>query len=135
MADAGSGEFLDALTRQAKEIEPLIERLVQERAELAAIRTDGLSDDDALEIEVFAKQIGEGLSYATPADRRLLYELLQLRGKVYFDPDGVRLGRKHSFRIEWQASIELRHNSSRLRKHVLLLSSGRGHQSFAIVAA
>jgi uncharacterized coiled-coil protein SlyX len=119
VADTGDGEAFAALMRQAKDIEPLIDRLKQEKAELAAVRSVGLSDSEALEIETFAEQIREGLAYATPADRRRLYELLQLRGKVYVDPDGVRLGRKHSFRIEWQAAIELPGYSSRFKKPVI----------------
>jgi site-specific DNA recombinase len=119
IADAGDGEAFAALMRQSKDIEALLDRFTKEKAELAALHADGLSSDDALEIEAFAEQIREGLAYATPADRRRLYELLQLRGKVYLDPDGVRLGRKHSFRIEWQAPIQLRHNSSRFRNPVM----------------
>ena len=83
------------------------------------MRSEGLSDDEALEIETFAGQIRTGLEFATPAERRRLYELLQIRGKVYEDAQGVRLGRKHSFRIEWQAPIQLCHKSSLFRKPVM----------------
>ncbi len=119
MPDAGSGEAFAAILRQMKDIEPLIERLNQERVDLSALRSDGLSEADAIEIATFAEQIRMGLEYATMDERRRLYELLQIRGKVFEDPEGVRLGRKHSFRIEWQAPIQLRHNSSRFKKPVM----------------
>jgi hypothetical protein len=115
MASVGSGEVLAALVRRAKDIEPLIARLTKDREELATVPSDGLSAKDAIEIEEFAEQTRAGLAHATPAELRHLYELLQLRGTVYLDPDGVRLGRKYAFRIEWQASIPLLDHSSLFR--------------------
>jgi len=115
MADTGNGEVFAALLRQAREIEALIERLTSELAELAAVQVHGLSVEEATEIEAFAEQMRIGLEHATNADRRRLYELLQVRGKVVLDPDGVRLGRKYTFRIEWQASIPLLDQSSRFK--------------------
>lgn len=119
MAAVGSGEVLAAMVRRAKEIEPLIERLLKDRAELAAVPSEGLSAGDALEIEAFAEQMRAGLEHATTADLRRLYELLQVRGSVYLDPEGVRLGRKYIYRIEWQASLPLLDQSSRFKNPVI----------------
>jgi site-specific DNA recombinase len=118
-ADAGNGEILKALMRQAKEIEILIQRLNAERAELASVPTDGLSPAEAEAIEAFAAEIRRGIAHATSADLRQLDELLKVRGKVYVDPDGVKLGRKHCFRIDWTAAIQLLDSASRLRNPVM----------------
>jgi site-specific DNA recombinase len=134
-ADAGNSEVFAALIRQAKEIETLIERLAQERTDLAGVQGVGLSEHDATAVEDFAAEIRTGLPHTTPQDRRQLYELLQARGKVYADADGVPIGRKHHYRIDWQAAIQLPGGSSRFRKPVALFNSGSGNRTFAIVAA
>jgi site-specific DNA recombinase len=108
LADAGDGEVYASILRQAKDVEQLIVRTNAERAELAAIRTEGLSATDADALAAFAKDVGAGFDHSTPADRRRLYDLLRVRGTVSADADGIRLGRKHHFRIDWQAAIPLR---------------------------
>gem|GEM_PF-822105 len=112
MADLGDGELFSAALRQAKEAEGLIARLVQERDELAAVPAEGLSATEADAIEAFAEDIRAGILHATPAERRKLYELLQVRGRVYHDDSGRRLGRKHHYRIDWTAAIQLQHNAA-----------------------
>lgn len=112
LVDVGEGEIYAALLRQAKDIETLLGRLTSERDEIAATQTDGLSSQDALTIREFAADIRSGLENATLAERHQIYELLRVRGTVYQDPNGIKIGRKHSFRIEWQAAIPLRNSVS-----------------------
>lgn len=111
-ADAGTGEVFDALMRQARDIEGLIQRLTGERLELATTEAEGLGPGEAEAIEAFAAEVRSGMILASSADRRDIYELLQVRGKVYADPSGVALGRRHRFRVEWRATISLRNNTS-----------------------
>ena len=107
MADASDGEIFDALMRQAREQEDAIRRLDGERAELAAVRGEGLSESEADAIAQLAEKWRLGLTNATEADRRRLYEAIQVRGTIYLDPNGVRIGRRHRYRIDWQAAIPL----------------------------
>jgi hypothetical protein len=116
LADAGDGEVYASILRQAKEVEHLITTIVTERGDLAAIRPEGLSVTDADALTVFADEIHAGFDQAAPADRRRLYDLLRVRGSVSADPDGIRLGRKHHFRIEWQAAILLLHDDKSFLK-------------------
>ena len=85
----------------------MIGRLLTERAELAALPTPGLSDDEASALERFAEDVRAGVEAATPADRRRIYELLRLRVRAYQDPAGERLARSHRFRLECDAIIGL----------------------------
>ena len=124
ITDAGDGEVFAALMRQAKEIEGLIARFAAERADLAALQSNGLGPDDVQAIEAFAEEIRAGLDLATLADRRRLCDLLQIAGAAYADPDGtdpesVALGRRHRYRLEWRCAIPLRYSASRLRKAVM----------------
>jgi hypothetical protein len=122
LPDAGSGEVFSAILRQAKEVEDMIGRTNAERANLAAIRTEGLSPVEAGNLAAFAEDIRAGFDEATAAERRELYNLLHIRGIVYADPNGVRLGRYHRFRIEWQCAIPLAHNENQLLKTVMSIS-------------
>jgi hypothetical protein len=51
------------------------------------------------------------MEHATPAERRMLYQQLQIRGSVLpadrHDTTAIRLGRHHRFRVDWTASIPL----------------------------
>jgi len=107
IADANDGEARASLLRRAQDVQQLIERLSTERADLDVVRSKGLSPAEAASIRSFAAQIADGLAKATAADRREVCDVLQIRGRVYFDPDGVLIGRKHRFRIEWSESIPL----------------------------
>lgn len=118
LIDAGP-ESKEAIRRKMTEAETLIARLDGERAELAAVRSDGLSMSEADAIEAFAAEIRKGVDGATRSDLRDLYELLRVRGKVHFDEGGIRLGRKHSFRIEWTAAIQLLDSASRFKNAVI----------------
>lgn len=115
IADAGDGEARASLLRRAKDVEQLIGQLSAERAALEAVRSKGLSPAEAASVERFAAEITDGLAKATGADHRAVCDALQIQGRVYLDPSGVRIGRKHAFRIEWEASIPLRNNDAFLR--------------------
>jgi site-specific DNA recombinase len=112
LIDAGPAAK-EAIRRRMDESEALIARLGRERAELAAVGTEGLSEEEVDAIQTFAAQVREGLADFTPADWRRLYEMLRIRGTVYLDPDGVRLGRYHAFRIEWDGALRLLHSLNR----------------------
>ena len=117
-AEIGS-EASASLERTQDDIEKQIQKLVTDRAQLAAVRSEGLSEDEVLSIQTFANDVRAGLDRATTADRRRLYELLNVRGVVTVDPEGVLIGRKHRFRIDWTAAIPLRHSGSRLRNPLI----------------
>jgi site-specific DNA recombinase len=106
LIDAGPAAK-EAIRKRIDESETLIARLDRERAELAAVRTEGLSGEEADAIQTFAAHVREGLADFTPADWRRLYEVLRIRGTLYLDPEDVRLGRYHAFRIEWDGAIRL----------------------------
>ncbi len=72
-----------------------------------------LSADEASAIESLAAEVRDGLTLATPAERRQLFELLRVQGTVHRDPDGVRLGRKWTFRIDWEGAIQLSDSNRR----------------------
>jgi len=116
LIDAGDGEVYQALMRQAKDIETLLSSLSAERASLAAVRSDGLSQHEAVTIRAFAEQVAAGIEHAELAERRQLIELLGIKGTLYTDPDGVQLSMRSKFRIEWSANISLRDSDPTLRK-------------------
>ncbi len=115
LADTGAGEARQAVLRRLKDVEDLIDRFAHERAELAAVRTDGLSREEATAIEAFAAEMRRGLDQAAPSDLRELFQAIGVRGTIHADPNGVTLGRKHAFRIEWTARIELPNSDTRIR--------------------
>jgi site-specific DNA recombinase len=111
LADAGEGEFRASIRRRAQEIEGIIDGLCKDRDALNAMPSSGLSADDANAIATFAADIQAGMAHATPAERRQLYQQLQVRGTVSpaarTDAKAVRLGRSHRYRIDWTATIPL----------------------------
>ena len=68
---------------------------------------------------VDAATIRDGINNAAPEDRRDLYRLLQIRCALHADPDGVKLGRKNSYCVDWTAAIHLLDGASRLRNPVM----------------
>lgn len=116
LVDAGDGEVFNALMRQAKEIEDLIGRLTRERAEFGDVRTGGLSEVEAMSVRQFAQEIAAGLTKATLAERRRIIKLLDIRGTLYADPDGVQLTTLSRFRIDWRGVIALRDNGTSFKK-------------------
>ncbi|CAN5298334.1 recombinase family protein [soil metagenome] len=115
----GNSEMVASLERTQREIVTHLERMVTERALLAVTKAEGLTPDDAEAIAAVATEIRAGIEHATDADRRALYDLLGIRGVVFIDPDGVKMGRKHRYRVEWSAAIPLLHASSRFKKPVM----------------
>jgi hypothetical protein len=128
LADAGEGEFRASIRRRAQEIEGIIAGLCKDRDALDAVPSGGLSADDADAIARFAAEIQAGMAHATPADRRLLYQQLQIRGKVSpadsSAAKAVRLGRTHRYRIDWTATIPLLDSDGSFLKNTLLLTNG-----------
>jgi hypothetical protein len=115
-APAGS-ESARALRGKAQEVEAAINRLLTDRAQLAAAPSVGLSDADSLQLAEFAAEVRAGLDYATPAERRRIYELLQLDGVVRLAPEhGIKLGRRHRFTIEWRSVFELLDDTRDIKK-------------------
>ncbi len=104
-AEPGS-EAERALRTLASQIEQTIGRLTAELEALAP--PDGLTAAAAQDVLAFVDEVTTGLEAATPQERRELFQLLQLRGVVRYDPEhGQRYGRKHRFSIEWDAAIRL----------------------------
>jgi hypothetical protein len=122
LADAGNGEFRASIRRRAQEIEGIIERLRRDRDELTTLPSAGLSADDADAIARFATEVQAGMGHATPAERRMLYQQLQVRGSlspaVRTDPEAIRLGRHHRFYVDWTASIPLLDSDGRFLKMI-----------------
>ncbi len=98
--------------RRAKEVEATIAKLNAERGQLTSSPGPGLSDTEAEAIREFAATAQVGLELATPAERRQLYETLRLRGRVLADPEGMLLGKRNRFKIEWEARIPLVHTAA-----------------------
>jgi site-specific DNA recombinase len=106
-----------ALKTKAEDTETAIRRLLSDRAELDAQPAPGLTEQEGLELARFAEEVRAGLDHATGAERRRVYDLLRLRGKVRLDPDhGVKLGRRHRFAVDWDAVIELQHSGKNYKK-------------------
>jgi hypothetical protein len=93
------------------ETETLINRLIVQRDDLAAVASEGLSAEDADAIAAFAAEAQAGFADATPDDLRELNELLRIRDTICAttedDPDAVRIGRWRRHRIEWTGAIPL----------------------------
>lgn len=125
MAEDGSATE-DSLRARGRELEAQIGEREAALAELEATPVIGLSDADVAEVEAFAARMREGLERAdTPAKRRRVYELLQLRGTVREDREagiGLRRGR---FTIEWAALVPLAHKESNLLNLECLWASRR----------
>ena len=100
-------ELTDAVMRRAKELETTIAVLNRRRAQLAGDAGEGLTEAEGDALLQFAETAREGTAHATPPERRALFRTLSLRGQVFRDPEGVRLGRRNVFRIAWQARIPL----------------------------
>lgn len=114
-------ESREAVRRRMKETEDLIARFAAERADLAAVRSEGLSAAEARGIEAFAAELAamhDALARATPAELRELIDRLDVRGVVYAAADGVRLGTKHRFVIDWTSRIRLSNNETGLSSRV-----------------
>lgn len=98
------------LRHDAREMEATIKRLHTERTALEAMPAPGLNPTHLAALEAFAEEIRAGLAEATPAQRRELYSLLQLQGRVSLDPErGRPFGHHYRYCIEWEAVIRLRH--------------------------
>jgi hypothetical protein len=106
-------ETFDAVVRRAKEHEATNTSLNEQRRQLAITPVAGIIDAAADALRTFAVTARNGPDEATPAERREPYEILRLRASVYRDPEGVQIGRRNRFPIEWEARIPLLHSASR----------------------
>jgi DNA invertase Pin-like site-specific DNA recombinase len=111
-----SAALIEAVDRRAKELESTITNLTRQRDNLIAGPGDGLTDVEATAIKEFAETARIGLAGATPAERRQLLETLRVRGRVLADPNGLLLGQRNRFKIEWEARIPLLHTAAGLLK-------------------
>jgi site-specific DNA recombinase len=111
-----STALIDAVDRRAKELEAMIANLTRQRENLMAGPGEGLTDAEATAIQEFAATARIGLSKATSAERRQLFETLHLRGRVLADREGMLLGKRNRFTIEWETKIPLLHTATRLLK-------------------
>ncbi|HLH22170.1 MAG TPA: recombinase family protein [Chloroflexota bacterium] len=116
--DATPGSETDrALRSKAHEVEAAINRLLADRAKLAAAPMPGISETESLQLCEFAAEVRAGIEHATPAERRRVYELLRLEGTVRLDPEqGVQLGRRHRFSIAWTSVLDLSHDTREVKK-------------------
>lgn len=116
--DAAPGsETARVLKSKAEEVEATLARLATERATLAAAPVAGLSEADAATLEQFAAAVQAGLALAREPQRRELYRLLHLRGRVRLDPThGMQLGRRHRFSVSWDGVLELPHLGREYKK-------------------
>jgi site-specific DNA recombinase len=120
LADLGP-ESREAVRRRMQDAEAVIVRLAAERDDLAAVRSDGLSREEADDVEAFAAELAAmhaALTDATPAELRELIDVLDVRGAVYSAPKGIALGRKHRFVIDWTARIRLSDKGTPLSRRV-----------------
>jgi site-specific DNA recombinase len=111
-------EFYAAIMQQVKDTSALIDKLATQRAEWESAGTEGLSEVDAAAIRQFVDDVITGLDHANYGELREIYQRLQIKGTVYADPNGIKFGRKHHFRIDWTGAIPLLHNVTVSRKTV-----------------
>jgi len=95
------------LLQAAQETEAGIRRLTVEREALVSKRVAGLSAEDAEILEQFAREVRAGIGEAMPQERRRIYDLLQLRGRIRRTPEGVSIGHRYRFSFEWTAHLRL----------------------------
>ncbi|HEY7066414.1 MAG TPA: recombinase family protein [Chloroflexota bacterium] len=109
-APAGS-ESARLLREKAQQIEASLSTLQAEHAQLAAEPTPGLSDSQIHELTAFAAEVCQGVEHAMPAERRRIFQLLQLKGAVRRDDaHGRKFALKHRFSVAWEAIIRLRND-------------------------
>jgi hypothetical protein len=108
LVEAGP-EARKALRAKIADQERSIIRFEQERAGLAAAPTDGLTTADAEAVMAFAAHARAGLDAAQPADRRMLYDILNVRGTVRAaaDTGAVPIGTKYRYLLDWTSTIPL----------------------------
>jgi site-specific DNA recombinase len=105
-----SSETRRVLDEAIQEAETTLARLSGELAKLTPTDLPGLTPEAATVLETFAAEVRAGLTAATPAERRQIAQLLQLRGTVRQDAEGgVRLGR-HAFTVQYEAVLALSDN-------------------------
>jgi site-specific DNA recombinase len=101
------------LGEKEAEVEKLIGKYEQERTDLVATPTDGLSADQAEACRLALEEVAAGLedlADAPPAERLDFYKMIGLRSTITpaaaDDPQAVTLGR-HQYVVELRARIDL----------------------------
>lgn len=104
LIDAGTGEAVRELRDQIREIEGTIERLSKAAQEAPPVVAH---TDDLEAIQIYATNLG--LAMGNPRTMQRLGLLTRLRGTVALGTpeDGVKLGRRHHFHIDWSAAVPL----------------------------
>jgi len=118
--DKGS-ESHAMLTQRRDQLEQTVTRLRGELDDLAIVQI-GLSPEDAATIEAFAASadIRHGVDLADAASQRQIYEHLRLSGTLRMAEDGIKIGTKHRFDIDLNASIPLGDELTRLKNKVVI---------------
>ncbi|MBX5490758.1 MAG: hypothetical protein IRZ14_06335, partial [Chloroflexi bacterium] len=106
-APAGS-ETARLLTEKARQLDAQLQHLQAQREQLSQAPHTGLAPAEIAALEEFAADVRAGLAAATVAEQRRIVELLDLRAMVACDERGLRLGKRHHFRVEWTAVLPLR---------------------------
>lgn len=84
-----------------------VRRLKLDRERLVALPAAGLTDDEERQLARYAAEIRVGMEHAGPAERRRLYQILRLRGRVCHDPEhGQRIGRDARVCVEWETVLD-----------------------------
>ncbi len=73
---------------------------------LGSVKTNAISLGQVDALETFVREIAFAWEHATPAERREVFDVLQLRATVTPDPDGDVIGRKR-YRIVWEGLIDM----------------------------
>ena len=104
----GTETYRAIIERQVR-IEHTLERLRTERAKLEAEPTEGISPVAVEELAEFSRQVAEGLSVGSTADRRWVLEQLRVQATLQMDPSGVQFGRvkRNRYAVELDAIVQL----------------------------
>ena len=113
------GETDRALLARARETEAAIGRLLAEREALERPAGGGLSQEAACSIAQFSRKVRAGIQMADPADRRRVFQILDLRARVRLDPSGIKIARRHRYALSWSAKLRLVDNAGGVNDHLV----------------
>ena len=106
--DAEPGSELDQmLLREMREREHSLRSLQVAHNELATMRVEGLSSEEAASLVAFTVEVCAGINAVTSAERRRIYQILQLTAQVSRVPEAIKLGQRHHYSLEWRAAIPI----------------------------
>jgi hypothetical protein len=64
-----------------------------------------LTEEQYVTLSELAAKVGVGAERIAAPDRRRIVQLLDVRGSVRCDPEGAVRGRRHAFRVDWEAIL------------------------------